>query len=149
MKRTTGKSIIQERRLLYFLAPLMKVGLPSTKNEVTPLAKNVFLRMWVTAATSTTDAAIFEKDYGSDMTALVISSNKIKHIMKIVKILEELGSLIKGVSETITTQKVKFSIKDLFSKCEKIRGFLPICSHSLKKSLMKNFIFLWSELKMK
>ena len=41
----------------------------------------------------------------------------------------------------ITTQKMKFSIKDFFSKCDEIRSFLRIWSHLLKKSLMENFIF--------
>ena len=36
---------------------------------------------------------------------------------------------------------MKFSIKDFFSKCDQIRGFLRIWSHLLKKSLMENFIF--------
>ena len=39
---------------------------------------------------------------------------------------------------------MKFSIKDFFSKCDQIRGFLPIWSHLLKKSLMENFKFLYS-----
>ena len=43
-----------------------------------------------------------------------------------------------------TAQKMKFSIKDFFSKCDKIRIFLRIWSHVLKKSLMENFIFLCS-----
>ena len=38
-------------------------------------------------------------------------------------------------------QKMKFSIKDLFSKCDQICSFLRIWSHLLKKSLMENFIF--------
>ena len=38
-------------------------------------------------------------------------------------------------------QKMKFSIKDFFRKCDQIRRFLWICSHLLKKSLMENFIF--------
>ena len=38
---------------------------------------------------------------------------------------------------THTAQKMKFSIKDFFSKCDKIW----IWSHLLKKSLMENFIF--------
>ena len=38
-------------------------------------------------------------------------------------------------------KKMKFSIKDFFSKCDQIRSFLRIWSHLLKKSLMKNFIF--------
>ena len=37
--------------------------------------------------------------------------------------------------------KVKFSIKDFFSKCHQIRSFLRIWSHLLKISLMDNFIF--------
>ena len=35
-----------------------------------------------------------------------------------------------------TAKKEKFSIKDFFSKCDQIRGFLRIWSHLLKKSLM-------------
>ena len=37
---------------------------------------------------------------------------------------------------------MKFSVKDLFCKCDKILGFLLILSHLLKKSLMENFIFV-------
>ena len=36
---------------------------------------------------------------------------------------------------------MKFSIKDLYSKCDQIRSFLRICSHLVKKSLMEKFIF--------
>ena len=37
--------------------------------------------------------------------------------------------------------KMKFSIKDFFSKCDQIRTFLRIWSHLLNKSLMQIFIF--------
>ena len=40
-----------------------------------------------------------------------------------------------------TTQKMKFSIKNFFSKCDQIRSFLRICSRLLKKSLMESLIF--------
>ena len=40
-----------------------------------------------------------------------------------------------------TAQKMKFSIKDFFSKCDQIRSFRWIWSHFLKKSLTENFIF--------
>ena len=40
-----------------------------------------------------------------------------------------------------TAQKMKFSIKDFFSKCDQIRKKLRIWSYLLKKSLMENFIF--------
>ena len=36
--------------------------------------------------------------------------------------------------EVCTAQKIKFSIKDFFSKCDQIHSFL-------KKSLLENFIF--------
>ena len=41
----------------------------------------------------------------------------------------------------ITVQKVKFLIKDVFSKCDEIRRKLRIWSYILKKSLIENFIF--------
>ena len=40
-----------------------------------------------------------------------------------------------------TEQKIKFSVKDFFSKCDQTRSLLRIWSHSLKKSLMEIFIF--------
>ena len=39
-----------------------------------------------------------------------------------------------------TAQKMKFSMKDFFSKCDQICRKLRIWSYLLKKSLMKNFI---------
>ena len=45
---------------------------------------------------------------------------------------------------TVTTQKMKFSVKDFFSKCDQIRRFQRIWSPLLKKSFMENFIFLCS-----
>ena len=45
--------------------------------------------------------------------------------------------------------KMKFSNKDFCSKCDQIRSFLRIWSHSLKKPLMENFIFLGSDVKFK
>ena len=47
-----------------------------------------------------------------------------------------------GTTKAINTaQKMKFFIKDFFSKCDQIRRKLRIWSHLLKKSLMKNIIF--------
>ena len=57
-----------------------------------------------------------------------------------------------------TAQKMKFSIKDFFSKCDKLRNFKlqlskltnsGIWSHILKKSLMEKFIFLQSNKNMR
>ena len=41
----------------------------------------------------------------------------------------------------IHSKKIKFFIKDFFSKCDQIRRKLRIWSHLLKKSLMESFIF--------
>ena len=51
--------------------------------------------------------------------------------------------------EADTAQKMKFSLKDFFSKCDLIHRKLRIWSHLLKKSLMENFIFcaVWYPIK--
>ena len=45
------------------------------------------------------------------------------------------------VLRTCTSQKIKFSIKDFFSKCDQMWSLLWIWSHLLNKSWMENFIF--------
>ena len=45
------------------------------------------------------------------------------------------------VPSQITAQKMKFFIKDFFSKCDQICRNLRIWSHLLKKSLIGNFSF--------
>ena len=52
-------------------------------------------------------------------------------------------SLMTGISmmETSLHKKMKFSIKDFFSKCDQIPRELRIWLHLLNKSLMENFIF--------
>ena len=54
-------------------------------------------------------------------------------------VVERTKKLNRGYVHTV--QKMKFSMKDFFSKCDQIRSFLWIWSHLLKKSLMENFIF--------
>ena len=45
-------------------------------------------------------------------------------------------------------EKMKFSIKDFFSKFDQVCSFQRICSHLLKKSSMENFIFVqWLSVK--
>ena len=48
--------------------------------------------------------AIQKKIYGSETAILIISNEEMNDIMKIVKSLEELGLLLKGVSETIKNE---------------------------------------------
>ena len=50
-------------------------------------------------------------------------------------------TLNRKIAAGYTPEKMKFSIKDSFSKCNQIRNFLRIWSHLLKKSFMGNFIF--------
>ena len=63
--------------------------------------------------------------------------------MKLFSLILWRTSLVQSLA---TTQNMKFSIKDLFSKYEQIHRKLWIWSHLLKKSLIENFIFcavLW------
>ena len=91
------------------LESLLKTGLPLIQNVLKPLAKSVLIPLGLTAAASATDRVIHKKmcvsgcplDVASHATTLIISDEEINDIIKIVKSLEELGLLIKGVSETI------------------------------------------------
>ena len=48
----------------------------------------------------------------------------------------------KQTTKVNTAQKMKFSIKDFFSKCDQTHKKLRIWSHLLKKSLIENFFFV-------
>ena len=39
-----------------------------------------------------------------------------------------------------TARKIKFPVKGIFKKCEKIRRKIRTCLHLPKKSLMENFV---------
>ena len=76
----------------------MIAGLPFMKSVLMPLAKSVLLPFGLSKAMPATDAAIQKKIYGlgclsdlaSHTTALIMSSEEMEDIMKIVKLLEEL-----------------------------------------------------------
>ena len=59
--------------------------------------------------------------------------------LKIIMLHMQKNFLIYSV--TYNAQKMKFSIKDFFSKCDQICRKLRISPYLLKKSLMENFIF--------
>ena len=70
----------------------MMAGLPLMKSVLTPLAKSVLLPLGLSAGMSAADAALQKKIYGvGRTTALIISNEEMKDIMKIVKSLEESG----------------------------------------------------------
>ena len=71
------------------------------KNVIKPLAKSVLMPLGQTAAASAANAGIHKKILGSGTTTLIILSDEIEDITKIVKSFEDSGLLLKGVSETI------------------------------------------------
>ena len=100
LKGTTRKIASQEGECLNFLKPLITTGLPLMKNVLTPLTKSFLIPLGLAVA-SATDAAVQKTIYVSGTTALIISNEEIEDVMKIVKLLEESGLLINGISETI------------------------------------------------
>ena len=76
-------------------------SVPLTENVLTPLAKSISVSLGLSAATPATDAAVHKNIFASGVTTLIISNEEINGIMKIVKLLEESGLLIKGVTEAI------------------------------------------------
>ena len=99
LKETTRKITSHEGRFLNFLRSLMTAGLSLMKNVLTPLAKTVLLPFALKAGISAVNEAIQKKIPGSGTTALIILNEEIEDIMKIVKSLEELWLLIKGIIE--------------------------------------------------
>ena len=65
---------------------------------------------------------------------------------KSLHIYYKLGKLSQIGTKLYTAKKIKFSIKDFFSKFSQIRSFLRIWSHLLKKSLMENLNFVQCKL---
>ena len=58
----------------------------------------------LTAASSAIDTGVQKKTYGSGTTTLVISSEEMNNIMKIVQALEDSNILLKGVTKTIKNE---------------------------------------------
>ena len=80
----------------------MTACLPLMESVLTPLAKSVLIPSGLSAGMSAPDAAI--QIHGSGTTALIILNEEMEDIMKIVKLLEESGLLIKEISETIKNE---------------------------------------------
>ena len=60
-KTQLSKMIQSGGFLSRLLGPLLKTGLPLTKNEIKPLAKSVLIPLGLTAAASAADAGIHKK----------------------------------------------------------------------------------------
>ena len=116
---------IQKGGFFKFLIPLLKSGLLLLKFVVKPLGM-----LGLTAAASTTDAAINKKNLGSGgHTTLIISNDDMKDFLKIVKSLEDSGILLDGITET-----VKNEVK------EQKGGFLSMLLGTLGPSLLGDLI---------
>ena len=108
---------------------LLKTGLPLIKNVLKPSAKSVLIPSGLTAAASTTDAAIHKKMSGSGMATIIISNGEMNDIVKIVTSLEESGLLIKGVSKTIKNEAK-----------EQTGGFLSMLLGTLGATFLGNLL---------
>ena len=87
------------------LGPLLKTRLPLMKNVIETLAKSVLIPLGLTAVGSAADAGIHKKILRSgNNTTLIILSDEMKDIIKIVKSLEESGLLLKGANETVQNE---------------------------------------------
>ena len=105
--------------LLNFLRSLMTASLPLMKSVINPLAKSLFIPLELSSGMSAVDATVQKKIWGSVTTALIISNQEMEDVMKIVKLLEESGLLIKRISET-SESKVKKEKK--WTSCNVIRN---------------------------
>ena len=111
------------------LGPLIKTSLLLIENVHNSLAKSVLVPLELTAAASETDAAIQKKVFESGMTKIINSDEEMNDIKKIIKCLEESGSLIKCVSKTIKNEVKKQK------EC-----FLVIMLDTLGASLLGNML---------
>ena len=71
--------------LCRLLGPLLKTGLSLMENVIKPSAESVLILLGLTAAASAADAGIHKKILGSGSATLIISSDEMEDIIKIVK----------------------------------------------------------------
>ena len=100
MKGTIRKNNNQEGGLLNFLGLLMRAGLPLMKIILSPLAKSVLMLLGLTAAGSVRNRCSYSKE-NLRMTTLIILSEEMDDIIKMVKSLEDGSLLIKGFIERL------------------------------------------------
>ena len=80
--------------------PLLKSKFPLLKSVVKPLGM-----LGLTAAASATDVSINERILGSgNQITLIISNDDMQDLSKIVKLLEDSGILLDGISETVENE---------------------------------------------
>ena len=91
---------MQKGGFLRFLAPLLKSGLPLLKSVIKPLGV-----LGLTAAASTTDAAINKTILGSrNHTTLIISNDDLNDLLEVIKSLEKNGISLDGIIEKLKNE---------------------------------------------
>ena len=111
------------------LGQLLKTRLPLMKNVIKPLAKSVLIPLRLTAEGPAADTGIHKKTLGSGTTILIISNDKMKDIIRIVKSLEDSSLLLRAVSKAIQNE----------AKEQKGR-FLSMLLGTLGASLLRNIL---------
>ena len=96
-------------------------------NVLKPLAKSILIPLRLTDSASETDSAIHKKIFGSCNTTVIMSNEEINEVMKIVKSLEESGSLKKAftkkIKNEVNRQKGEFLVIR-YIRCYFIRTFI-------------------------
>ena len=108
-----------DKLLSKLVGPLIKVAMP--------LAKNVLAPLGLSAAMSAIDGGMQRKIHGSGVK-LIIEQEDMKDSMKIIKVLENSGILLKGVSKTIKNETK-----------EQRGGFLSMLLGTLGASLLGDY----------
>ena len=83
------------------LGSILARFLPKLIEPAIPLGKNILAPLGLSAAMSTTDAAIQKKMYGSGTKAVKFFNKDLDDMTKIVKALEDSDVLMKGVTKTL------------------------------------------------
>ena len=110
-----------------FLGQFLKVSFPLMINVHQPFIKRWLVSLRLMEPASAADAGIHKNILESGTTTLVIQNKNMKDIMKIVKSSEELGLLLKGITETSVNETK-----------QKIGKFLSMLLGTLRASLLEN-----------
>ena len=68
------------------------------------MQKNILTPLGITAAASAIDTGIQKKIHSSGTTTLLISNEEMNDIMKIVQVLEDSNTLLKGVTKKLKNE---------------------------------------------
>ena len=68
------------------------------------MQKNILTPLGITAAASAIDTGIQKKIHSSGTTTLLISNEEMNDIMKIVQVLEDSNTLLKGVTKELKNE---------------------------------------------